>query len=124
MGAKTYELALTLGWPYGTTPTIVLTRRDLAAEKENVELYSGDLSELVNVRLERDASVWVVGGAEVVNEFIRLGLADEIRLSILPIVLGGGTPFFARDGRERPLHLKGATAYRTGTVELRYELRE
>jgi dihydrofolate reductase len=64
-----------------------------------------------------------VHGAEVVNQFIRLGLADEIRLWILPILLGDGTPFFARDGQERALHLKAATAYRTGTVELCYELR-
>jgi dihydrofolate reductase len=51
-------------------------------------------------------------------------LADEIRLTIVPILLGDGTPFFDQVGRERPLHLKDVTAYKNGMVELWYEIKK
>ena len=57
------------------------------------------------------------------NDFIRLGLADEIRLSVLPIILGDGTLFFDHIGQEQALHLKDVTAYKSGMVELWYEIR-
>src|SRR5476651_702487 len=52
MGARTYEHALELsksyGWAYGDVPTIVLTHRKLPVERQNIEIYSGDLGKLVN----------------------------------------------------------------------------
>ena len=128
MGSRTYEHALELsrsyGWAYGDVPTIVVSHRDLPIERENIELYSGDLTQLVNDRLKPHyKNVWLVGGADLSAEFIRLGLADEIRLSVLPIILGEGKPFFDQLGHESPLHLKDVTAYKTGMVELWYEIK-
>jgi dihydrofolate reductase len=50
-------------------------------------------------------------------------LADEIRLSVIPIILGDGILFFDQIGQELALHLKEVTAYKSGMVELCYELR-
>ena len=129
MGARTYEHALelskTYGWAYGDLPTIVVSHRDLSIEKQNIEIYPGDVDKLVNERLKPNyKNVWVVGGAMLVKDFLCLGLADEIRLSVLPILLGGGTPFFDHIGHEQVLHLKDATAYKSGMVELWYEIRK
>ena len=68
MGSRTYELAQELsksyGWPYGDIPTIVVSHRNLPVTRKNVELYSGDLSKLVNERLKPSyRNVWLVGGA-------------------------------------------------------------
>lgn len=128
MGARTYEHALELsrnyGWAYGDTPTVVLTHRDLPVERGNIELYAGTLERLVSDVLKpRFGNVWVVGGAELATGFIRAGLADEIRMSVLPVMLGDGLPFFDRFEREQALHLKDVTAYKTGMIELRYEVR-
>jgi dihydrofolate reductase len=46
-----------------------------------------------------DRDVVVMGGGDVVGQTIDQGLADEIVLHVSPIVLGGGTPLFARTGR-------------------------
>jgi dihydrofolate reductase len=125
MGAKTYELAMKLGWVYGDTPTVVLTHRPLEDDRKSVEFYAGDLTRLVNERLKpRYKNIWLVGGAMLAKEFIRLDLADDIRIVILPILLGGGTPFVDHVGKELPLHLKEATAYKSGLVELWYEIRK
>ncbi|MEP7074444.1 MAG: dihydrofolate reductase family protein [Acidobacteriota bacterium] len=129
MGSRTYELAVALskdyGWAYGDTPTVVVTTRDLPVDRPNVELYSGDLNILVNEKLKPTYSnVWLVGGAVLVKEFIRLNLADEIRMSVLPIILGDGVPFFDQIGQERALHLMDVKPYKSGMVELRYQLKK
>ena len=129
MGSRTYEHALDLsksyGWAYGNKPTIVVTSRNLPRERHNIEFYAGDLSKLLNERLKPNyKNVWLVGGAMLANDFIRLRLADEIRLSVLPIILGEGTLFFDHTGQEQVLHLKEATAYKNGMVELWYEIKK
>ncbi len=129
MGARTYEHALELskqyGWAYGDTPTIVVTHRQLPIDRKNVVLYSGGLAALVHERLQPNyKNAWLVGGAMLARDFIRLQLADEIRLSILPILLGNGTLFFDHIGQELPLHLKDTTAYKSGMVELCYEIKK
>ena len=129
MGARTYEHALELsksyGWVYGDVPTIVITHRNLPVERQNIEFYTGDLNKLVNKRLKPSyRNVWLVGGARLVKDFIRLKLADELRLSVLPVILGDGILFFDNLGQEQILHLKDVTAYKTGMVELWYEIKK
>ena len=129
MGSRTYEHALELsksyGWVYGEVPTIVLTHRKLPIDRPNITTYAGDLNQLVNERLKSNyKNVWLVGGAKLIKDFIRLNLADEIRQSILPIILGDGLLFFDQIGHEQPLHLKKVTAYKSGMVELFYEIKK
>jgi dihydrofolate reductase len=128
MGSRTYETALGFeargfGWSYGDKPTFVLTNRTLPRTRESVEFHSGDLAELVNARL-RPAfrNIWFVGGSVLSAECLRLGLADELRYSILPILIGDGISFFEKLDRDVALHLLEVKAYRNGMVELRYQV--
>jgi dihydrofolate reductase len=129
MGSRTYETALDFerrgfGWAYGDKPTFVLTRRDLPRIRESVELCSGDLEDLVDGRLRPEfRSIWVVGGGAVSGACLALGLADEVRYSVLPVVIGEGISFFQGLDRDVPMHLAEVTPYRSGIVELRYEVR-
>jgi dihydrofolate reductase len=129
MGSRTYETARAfeakgLGWPYGDKPTVVLTSRTLPRDRKTIEFYSGDLARLVDERL-RPAfrSIWFVGGGAVCGECLRLGLADEIRYSILPVAIGEGVSFFETLDRDVALHLAEVKAYTNGIVDLRYEVR-
>jgi dihydrofolate reductase len=129
MGSRTYEIALRfeaqgLGWPYGDKPTVVLTSRELQRSRDTVEFYSGDLAQFVNGHLRpRFSSIWFVGGGVVSAECLRLGLADDVRYSILPILIGDGIPFFEKLDRDLALHLAEVKAYKNGMVELHYEVR-
>ena len=129
MGANTYEHALELskqyGWVYGDVPTVVVTHRNVAIERESVSIFSGELQKLVEERLApKYRNVWVVGGAELSKAFIRERLADEIRLTILPVMLGNGLLFLDGSGIENALHLVKANAYKSGAVELVYEIKK
>ncbi len=121
LGARTYEHALQLGWPYGDTPTIVMTHRKLPSTRESVEFCSGDLKTLVDERLApRYKNIWVVGGAILGQSFLKLGLVDEIRLMIAPVTLGDGLHLFGDSGPEQKWRLQNAVAYKNGFVELSY----
>lgn len=123
MGSRTYEHALDLGWPYGDKPVFVLSSRNLQSDRPNVTFYSGDLSHFVNNTLKTDyKNIWMVGGAMLTKEFLRSQLADEIVISIIPVILGDGVLFFDFVGCEQALHLKDSTAYKDGMVELTYEI--
>jgi dihydrofolate reductase len=129
MGSRTYETALSfeakgLGWSYGDKPTFVLTSRQLPRTRDSVEFHSGDLARFVNGRLRPTfRTIWFVGGGVVSAECLRLGLADEVCYSILPILIGDGIPFFERLDRDIALHLAEVKAYKSGMVELHYEVR-
>jgi dihydrofolate reductase len=130
MGSRTYETALAfetkgLGWSYGDKPTFVLTHRTLPKTRNTVEFYSGDLQRLVAERLKPNfPSIWFVGGGEVSAECLRLRLADEVRYSIVPVLIGSGISFFQSVDTDIALHLLEATAYKSGVVALRYEVRK
>jgi|SRR5688500_8185331 dihydrofolate reductase len=121
LGSRTYEHALQLGWPYGDTPTVVVTTRELPSAKKSVEFYAGDLEKLVEeVLVPRYGNIWLVGGAMLCQRFLELGLVDEIRLSIAPILLGDGLRLFGHTNAEERWQLKDVVAYKTGFVELVY----
>lgn len=129
MGSRTYETAVRfegqgLGWVYGDKPTYVLTRRQLPRIRETVDFYAGDLTQFVNERLRpRFRNIWFAGGGAVAGECLRLGLADDVRYSIIPMVIGDGIRFFEGANTDVALHLAEVTAYKSGIVELHYEVR-
>lgn len=130
MGSRTYETALGFeakgfGWAYGTKPTFVLTHRDLPRNRDNVEFYSGDLAALINERLRpKFQNIWVVGGGAVSGECLRVGVADKVSYMIAPVLIGEGISFFDRLEKDVALHLIEVKPYRSGMVELRYEVRQ
>jgi dihydrofolate reductase len=130
MGSRTYETALNFdakgfGWAYGDKPTFVLTHRELPRIRDTVELCAADLAQFVNERLRPNfRSIWFVGGGVLCGECVRLGLADEVRYSILPILIGDGIQFFEKLDRNVALHLAEVKTYRSGMVELCYEVRQ
>jgi dihydrofolate reductase len=129
MGSRTYETALGFeakgfGWAYGDKPTFVLTRRELP-KKDSVEFYAGDLTTLFGARLRpRYRNIWVAGGGAVAGELLRLGLADEVALSLMPVLIGDGISFFDGLDKDVALHLKEVKAYQSGMVAMRHEVRK
>jgi dihydrofolate reductase len=128
MGSRTYETALNFeakgyGWAYGDTPTYVLTSRELPRTRDNIEFHNGDLTLLINGHLRpRVRNIWVAGGGALSAACLRLGLADEVSYSILPVLIGEGIPFFDKLSDDISLHLLNSSAYKSGIVDLRYEV--
>lgn len=127
MGSHTYEQIVTEfvddpaeDWPYGGRPTYVTTSRDLPRATDEVEFFAGDLRELASELAGEYETVWLGGGAALARTFLRLDLLDEIRLSVIPVLLGEGISLFGELGVGRALHLEDVTAFESGIAELRY----
>lgn len=124
LGAHTYKHALQLGWPYGDTPTIVVTSRNLPSTRDTVEFYTGDLEKLMEEKLApRFQNIWLVGGARLAQSFLKLGLVDIIRLIIAPVTLGRGLHLFGNSLTEQQWTLTNVIAYKNGFVDVSYKRR-
>src|ERR1019366_2231643 len=121
LGSRKFEHALELGWPYGDTSTVLVSGREWPLARKSVEFYSGDLKTLVDVELApRYRTVWLVGGPMLCQDFLELGMVDEIKLTIAPVLLGEGLRLFGGSLTEERWNLKNVVAYKNGFVELSY----
>ena len=62
----------------------------------------------------------VVGGATLVSSLMNLGLIDELRLMVNPLILGGGKALFKDVKQRHVLSLVGTKLLRSGKVVLTY----
>lgn len=144
MGANTYRQVVRElspdAWPYPDMGCVVFTRdpeslRHVGPPQGGTwaecmdALHPGavfatdaDPAELTaQLRQGTGKSIWVCGGAQLANALLRHGLIDELRISIIPTLLGDGVPLFMPSEAKRRLKLLG-TSTENGIVELRYRL--
>jgi dihydrofolate reductase len=122
MGRKTYETALGFDtWHYAGKRCIVLTHA-APTSRHGEEFFAGDLTELVD-RLSAEGSkrVYVDGGA-VIAQFLSANLIDDLTISVLPILLGEGTPLAPKIGQDVRLQLTEHRAFEGGLVQLTYRV--
>lgn len=101
------------------TPHIVLSKTlDKVAWKTTRIVR--DVEEIRNMKQQPGKDMHAVGGATLVSSLMNLGLIDELRLMVNPIILGGGKALF-KDVKERhPLKLVQAKPLKSGKVSLTY----
>lgn len=98
MGRNTYETVcgFDMPWPY-TKPVFVLstTLRNVPKNlKDKVEFINGDLHNIVaSLELQGFNNLYIDGG-KTINSFLKEDMIDEMTLTTIPILLGGGTPLF------------------------------
>jgi len=124
MGSTTYEQILAWGWPYGSTPGLVLTSRTLGtAEEPEITFSSKDTGEAIATYAEGVTSrLWVVGGGDVISAGLAEGAIDTLELYVMPVVLGSGVPLFTQ-AYEGPLDLVENVAFSNGVTKLLYSTR-
>jgi dihydrofolate reductase len=124
MGRKTYEvvLGMEIGWPYANCKTLVATgNRDYKVRTENTfllhELHTGVIGRL---EPEGQKNIWVVGGGDLISQFLNEGAIDEMVLCMIPLILGKGIRLFPNEPTETKFDLVKAEPFETGIVNLTY----
>ncbi len=87
----------------------------------NSRLFSGDITTEITKLKQQPGKDMVVGGATLAATFMRLGLIDEYRVYIHPIILGGGKPMFAPLDKRIGLQLVETHTFSNGIVLLKYQ---
>ncbi len=124
MGRKTYELSLSFGPPYvyQGKASYVFSRTKAGTKDENAEFIAGSPKDFMRpLRAQAGKDIWLVGGAELVRDFLAEDLIDEFIVSIHPVILGAGIPLFPVQGRELSLRFKNSISFGSGLVQLHYE---
>src|SRR5512140_1077263 len=101
-------------------PKIVFSRT-LSAVQGNARLAAGGRAEEIErLRTEAGEGDIAIGGATLAAEAAALGLIDEYRARVYPVLVGGGIPFFPQGGRRVDLELLEARTFSSQVVHLRY----
>ena len=93
VGASSWDFMKDYAWTYGERPVWVLTHRDeiQAVEGADMRVFTGDVGELIpeleGAGLEH---VWVIGGGNVVGQFLAADRVDELIVTVAPTFLGRG----------------------------------
>ena len=102
-------------------PKIVFSRTLAKVEWSNTRLIKADAAaEIVKLKQQPGKDLFLFGSANLATTFTPLGLIDEYRIMVNPVVLGKGRPLF-EDVKDR-LHFKlvNTKTFRSGNVLLYY----
>jgi dihydrofolate reductase len=95
----------------------------LSSVQGQARLASAGLAEEIErLRAEPGEGEIAIGGATLAAEVAALGLIDEYRPRVHPVLVGGGLPFFPQRERRVDLELVETQAFRCGVVSLRYRV--
>ena len=122
MGWNTYHQIVTQlspnDWPYAGLESYVVTHRN-CPDRGQVR-FTGDPCALVEgLKQGSGKDIWICGGANLAGQLLQAGLVDRLWISVVPVLLGRGTPLFGPEGVRTPLRLL-QTREDHGLVELVY----
>lgn len=99
---------------------IVVSRSLDRADWNNTRIVRDVVGEITTLKAQPGKDIFVFGSAELTDSLLKAGLVDEIRLCIVPVVLGGGNPHFKPAETPRVFTLLETRPLKTGGVILRY----
>ncbi len=125
MGRITYETVLNFGieWPY-TKPVFVLsqTLKDIPKElKGKVFIVKGPLKNVLNEIHEKGFYKLYIDGGSTIRSFLQEDLIDELILTTIPVLLGGGLPLFTELPHELKFELVECKVYLNQIVQSHYK---
>ena len=95
----------------------------LSAVQGNARLASGGLAEEIErLRAEPGEGDIAIGGATLAAEAAALGLIDEYRAMVYPVLVGGGIPYFPQRERRVDLELVETRTFSSRVIYLRYRV--
>jgi dihydrofolate reductase len=95
--------------------------KTLSVIDNNVIIINDNIAEEVNkMKNESGKDIWLYGGASLIASFMNLGLVDEYRLSVHPVILGAGKPLFVDIKQRQELKLVDTRRFSSGVVQLCY----
>ena len=126
IGRKTFEVMRRMGNAAPPTPGIrnIVCSRTLRPEDCPGATLSDDAQSLVTeLRTKPGKDIALFGGGELFRSLLAAGLVDEVAVSVIPVLLGGGIPLLPSPADRARLRLKKHRVYeKTGTVGLEYEI--
>jgi dihydrofolate reductase len=130
LGRVTYD-AFAAHWPHQTgemadtmngTAKYVVSGTLKSADWQNTTLIPGDRAaeQIAELKRQPGKNIGMTGSGTLASWLLREGLLDELRLLVIPVVLGHGKRLFAEPGDKVPLRLLDSATFATGVMHLAY----
>ena len=101
-------------------PKIVFSRTLTKADWNNTRLVKENIEEEIAKLKKSEKDSFIFGSADLSATLMKLGLIDEYRICVVPVILGGGTPLFKPNTEQLKLQLLNTQVLKNGGVILRY----
>jgi dihydrofolate reductase len=102
----------------------VFSRTQKSIDNKVTIINDNLVEEVKKLKNKPGKDIWLYGGASLITTFINLGLVDEFRLSVHPVILGEGKPLFIDIKQRVNLKLVETKKFSSGVVQLCYHLNE
>ena len=126
LGRRTFEVMRKMAASAPPTPGIenIVCSRTLRPEDcPGATLVSDAARVVADLRKKPGKDIALFGGGDLFRSLLAAGLVDEVTVSVIPVLLGGGVPFLPCPADSTRLKLKNHRVYKkTGTVSLEYDI--
>ena len=103
---------------------VVFSRTLKSADWNNTKLFNGNVAEEVSkLKTRGDGDIFVFGSADLAATLVPVGLVDEFRFGVNPVLLGSGVPLLKGGFERTSLELLSVKALKSGVVILHYQPR-
>ncbi|SFM09072.1 RibD C-terminal domain-containing protein [Paenibacillus sp. 1_12] len=100
----------------------VFSRTQKGTDNKALVINDNILEEVNKLKNNPGKDIWLYGGASLITTFINLGLVDEFRLSVHPVILGEGKPLFIDIKQRLNLKMVNTKTFSSGVVQLIYHM--
>ena len=103
---------------YEGKPTFVFSRKEKGND-ENIIYVKGTVKNFMK-KYNPKGNLWILGGSNIINQFLKENLIDEMRIFIMPEILGAGVRLFKEGNSNRKFKFVSKKSYGE-VMELRYK---
>ena len=123
LGRKTYDDGLKMGGSFDkSTRNYVFSKTEPPGERNNVIFTSDSPGAVIaSIRKQPGKHIWLMGGGELIREFLKEDLVDELYIGVVPTLIGEGIPLFPSGFPQREFDLIENKSYSQGMIALRYQ---
>ncbi len=123
LGRKTYDDGLKMGGSFTGKTKYYVFSRTLPPGMRNGAMVTNDApgAVIAEIRKTPGKNIWLMGGGELIREFLKEDLVDELYIGVIPTLIGEGIPLFPSGYPQREFDLIENKTYSQGMIGLRYE---
>jgi dihydrofolate reductase len=125
IGRKTFDVMRRMGnaRPTPGIQNIVFSRTLRTEDCPHATLSDDAQRDVAELKTKPGKDIALFGGGELFRSLLSAGLVDEVGVSVIPVLLGGGIPFLPPPAGRAKLRLKTHRVYqKTGTIGLEYDI--
>ena len=123
LGRKTHDDGLKMGGTFGGGIKYFVFSRTLPPGERNGITFTDESPGAVIAAIRKlpGKHIWLMGGGELIRDFLKEDLVDELYLGVVPVLIGEGIPLFPSGFPQREFDLIENKSYSQGMIALKYK---